>query len=96
MVIAILIDMKLTTAQQTAWNRILNHETLNPDEAYHTVWSPEKDFTATYKSGHSYTWFAKYVYGTFNTATLKALEKKGLIKLHKIGGAYNSDTIEII
>ena len=88
------ISMKLTTAQQTAWNRILNHKTLNPDEAYRgDVYSPEKDFTSQVTS---YTWFAKYVYGTFNTATLKALEKNGLIRLHEIGGAYNSDTIEII
>ena len=89
--------MKLTPAQQIAWNRILNHKTLNPDEAYGgDVYSPEKDWTSHYNSGGSYIWYANRVYGTFNTATLKALEKKGLIKLHEIGGAYNSDTIEIL
>ena len=86
--------MKLTTAQKKAWDKILNHKTLNPDEAYGgDVYSPEKDFTS---NNASYTWFAKYVYGTFNTATLKALEKHGLIKIHEVGGAYHSDTIEII
>ena len=89
--------MKLTNAQKTAWDKILNHETLNPDEAYrHNVYSPEKDFTSHFDSGHSYTWYANRIYGTFNTATLKALEKKGLIKIHEIGGSYNSDTIEIL
>lgn len=89
--------MKLTSAQSKAWDKILNHKTQNPDESYGgDVYSPAQDFTSHYKSGNSYTWYAKYVYGTFNTATLKALESKGLIKIHEIGGAYNSDTIEII
>jgi hypothetical protein len=89
--------MKLSNAQKIVWEKILNHETLNPDEAYHyNVYSPAEDYTDYYGNGLSHTWYAKYVYGTFNTATLKALEKKGLIILHDIGGHYNNDTIEII
>jgi len=87
---------KLTKAQNEAWNKILNHEILNPDEAYSQVYSPPTDYTVTYDSGSTHTWYAKFVYGTFNTATLKALEKKGLIKIHFIGGSYNSDIIEIL
>ena len=35
------------------------------------------------------------VYGRFNTTTLKALESKGLIKVHKFGGL-GLDDIEIL
>ena len=85
--------MALTKAQQIAWDKIRNHETLNPDEVYWQVFSPKVDWVSP-DTGR--IWYANKVYGTFNTATLKALEKKGLIKLHEIGGAYGSDTIEIL
>jgi len=91
--------MKLTKAQQEAWDRINNRKIVGPDS--HTigpygVFQPPEDYTAKYKSGREYTWYANRVYGTFNTATLKALEKKGLVKVHFFGGNYGTDIIEII
>ena len=86
--------MKLSKAQQEAWDKIQNHIILTPDNAYrHHTWSPETDWTS---EKTDYTWYANRIYGTFNTATLKALEKNGLIKVHEFGGHYNTDTIEII
>ena len=70
---------------------------MTPDKASQSdVWSPAEDWTQEYKSGRSTTWYANRVYGIFNTATLKTLEKKGLIKVHEFGGAHYSDTIEIL
>jgi len=89
--------MKLSNAQQIAWDKIRNFKTLTPDKASQSdVWSPAEDWTQEYKSGRSTTWYANRVYGIFNTATLKTLEKKGLIKVHEFGGAHYSDTIEIL
>lgn len=86
--------MKLTKAQQEAWDKIRNFKTRNPDEAYLSdVWSPAQDWT---NKSETKTWHANRVYGIFNTATLKALERKGLIKVHHFGGAHFSDTIEIL
>lgn len=88
---------KLTNAQQLTWDAIKNHQTMNPDEAYQTdVFSPAEDWTQEFESGGSHTWYANRVYGKFNTATLKALEKRGLIKVHEFGGAHFSDAIEIL
>lgn len=88
--------MKLSEAQQKTWDAIKNFKTMNPDKASHETFSPAEDWTMEFKSGGTHTWYANRVYGTFNTATLKALEKKGLIKVHEFGGAYMSDTIEIL
>lgn len=91
--------MTLSKAQQEAWDKIKNFKTLTPDIAYQSdVFSPAEDWTDTVSiSGQrGYTWYANRVYGKFNTATLKALEKKGLIKVHEFGGAHYSDTIEIL
>lgn len=90
--------MTLSKAQQEAWNKIKNFKTLTPDKAnnWSDVFSPAEDWTQEFKSGGSKTWYANRVYGKFNTATLKALEKKGLIKVHHFGGGAYSDTIEIL
>jgi hypothetical protein len=57
------------------------------------AWKCEADWTS---ERTNYTWKAGRVYGRFNTATIKALEKLGLIKIHEIGGGVMPDTIEII
>jgi hypothetical protein len=41
-----------------------------------------------------YVWRAGRVYGSWNTSTIKALEKRGLIKIHSIGG-WMSDEVEL-
>jgi hypothetical protein len=41
-------------------------------------------------------WKGGWVFGAFNTATLKALEAKGLIKVHQFGGSHGRDEIEIL
>jgi len=91
--------MKLSKAQQEAWDRIQNRQIVGPDShsvGPYGVFQPPEDYTAKYKNGHEYTWYANRVYGTFNTATLKALEKKNLIKVHFFGGNYGTDIIEIL
>ena len=88
--------MKFSKAQQTAWDSIQNHIIETPDKVWNSVFSPPYDYTDTYESGNSHTWYANRVYGVFNTATIKCLEKKGLIKIHKIGGSYMTDEIEIL
>ena len=92
---------KLTKAQQEAWDRIQNHETLNPDNAYrYNVYSPAEDWTKEFIHNGEVigekTWYANRVYGMFNSATLRALEKKGLIKVHEFGGSHYPDEIEIL
>jgi len=91
--------MKLSKAQQEAIDKINNRKITGFDD--HTVgpygvFEPPEDYTAKYENGHEYTWYANRVYGTFNTATLKALEKKNLIKVHFFGGNYGTDIIEIL
>lgn len=89
--------VKLSKAQRDALDKIRNHEILTPDQAYHYhVFSPPEDWTQKYESGNSHTWYASRVYGRFNTATLKSLEKKGLIKVHRFGGVHMDDEIEIL
>ena len=88
----------LSIAQQEAIDRINNRKIVGPDIPVgpYGVFEPPEDYTAKYENGHEYTWYANRVYGTFNTTTLKALEKKGLIKVHFFGGNYGTDIIEIL
>ena len=75
--------MKLTKAQQEAWDRINNRKITGPDDntvGPYGCFEPPTDYMVRYESGREYTWYANRVYGTFNTATLKALEKKALLK----------------
>lgn len=41
-------------------------------------------------------WKGGLVYGRWNTATLKAIEAAGHIKIHEIGGVSGCDAVEII
>lgn len=90
--------MKLSKTQQTAWDRIQNRAIESPKTA-RGDFSPPEDITIVWhdmKGSPSHTWYANRVYGVFNTLTLKALERRGLIKVHAFGGAYFSDTIEVL
>lgn len=85
--------MKLTKAQQAAWDEINNRLIELPDNVFAgRTYSPPYDYKA---DDFDYTWYADRVYGSFNTATLKALEKKRLIKVHKFGGS-SGDIIEVV
>ena len=86
--------MKLSKAQQEAWYKIRHFVIGSPCQVQPTVFMPDKEYVS--KSGN-YTWKPGLIYGyAFNTATIKCLEKKGLIKIHEIGGAQGSDVIEIL
>ena len=86
--------MNLTKAQELALDSIINHITTTPDRVGgYTPFSPPCDW---HSPSVKKVWYANRVYGKFNTATLKALEKKGLIKIHEIGGRHYADEIEIL
>ena len=86
--------MNLTKAQETAWEEIRDHITASPDLVLGgTPFSPPCDW---HSPSTNTVWYANRIYGRFNTATLKVLERKGLIKIHKIGGERLDDIIEIL
>ena len=85
---------KLTPAQQRTFSQILDAKPSTPDKVIHGAWLQVSDWTSV-KTGH--TWKAGRVYGRFNTSTLKALEKKGLIRVHFYGPTGGScDEIEVM
>jgi CTP-dependent riboflavin kinase len=84
---------KLTPAQQRTFNQILDAKPSTPDKVICGAWLQVADWTSV-KTGH--TWKGGRVYGSFNTSTLKALEKKGLIRVHGFGTVCTSDIIEVI
>lgn len=86
--------MNLTKAQELTLDKIRNHITTTPDRVYgNEPYSPPCDWSSP---SINKIWYADRVYGKFNTATLKALEKKGLIKVHEFGKQHYSDEIEIL
>lgn len=83
---------EMSKAQQKAWQQITSAPVGTPTTVYGWTWKCVEDWTSP-SSGH--TWKSGMVYGTFNTATIRALEKAGLIKIHEVGGGQFPDTIEI-
>jgi len=84
---------KLTPAQQRTFDQILNAKPNTPDNVISGAWLQVSDFTSP---GINYTWKGGRVYGSFNTATLKVLENKGLIRVHEFGIGWRNDTIEVL
>jgi len=85
---------KLTPAQQRTFNQILDAKPSTPDKVFCGAWLQVADWTSV-KTGR--TWKGGRVYGSFNTSTLKALEKKGLIRVHFYGPTGgSSDEIEVM
>lgn len=88
----------LTKAQTETWGKIRNHVIGTPDCLQPSCFTPNKEYKAFNDAGENYcTWTPGLIYGgCFSTATLKVLERKGLIKVHFFGGADRDDIVEIM
>lgn len=82
---------KLTPAQARTYAQITEAPTSTPDKVLCGAFFLADDFS----SGAS-RWNGNRVYGPFNTATLKCLELKGLIKVHRFGIGWRKDEIEVL
>jgi hypothetical protein len=91
---------KLTPAQARTFAQIIEAQPNTPDNVIYGAWLQVEDWsrTSTLPDGKTFTsrWNGNRVYGAFNTATLKCLETKGLIKVHHFGGSYRVDEIEVL
>jgi hypothetical protein len=90
---------KLTPAQARTFAEIIDAKPNTPDKVLSGAWRQVEDFSKTSTiNGHTIavSYNGNRVYGRFNTATLKSLEAKALIKVHKFGGSYSTDEIEIL
>jgi hypothetical protein len=91
---------KLSPAQARTYAQILEAQPSTPNKVYHGAWLQVEDWTTTYDRADGTTgtilWPGNRVYGAFNTATLKCLEAKGLIKIHRFGGSWQIDEIEVL
>ena len=91
---------KLTPAQARTLAQITEAQPSTPDKVTYGAWLQVDDWSCTIilPNGEPYArlWNGNRVYGTFNTATLKSLEKKGLIRVHRFGGSWMTDEIEVL
>ena len=90
---------KLTPAQARTFAEIIEAKPNNPSNVLYGAWLQVADYSDTSTiNGHTITvsYNGNRVYGRFNTATLKSLEAKGLIRVHRFGGSYQTDEIEIL
>ena len=90
---------KLTPAQARTFAEIIEAKPNTPSKVLWGAWLQVDDYSNTSTiNGHTITvsFNGNRVYGRFNTATLKSLETKGLIKVHRYGGSYRTDEIEIL
>ena len=83
--------MKLTPKQLKTLGEITNAPVGTPNTVRGWTWKCVEDFVRPY-----HTWHAGWVYGRFNSATLRALQRAGLIRIHRLGGAYIADELEMI
>ena len=83
---------KLTKAQARTFAEIIEAKPNTPDKVLCGAWFQVEDFV----SPDNKRWNGNRVYGPFNTATLKCLESKGLIKVHKFGIEWRNDEIEVL
>lgn len=90
---------KLTPAQARTLAEITDAPTTTPDKVFCGAffladdWSNTKTINGRTIATH---WNGNRVYGAFNTATLKCLEAKGLIKVHQFGTQWRIDEIEVL
>jgi hypothetical protein len=90
---------KLSTAQSRTFTEITEAKPNTPDKVFGGPWRQVEDYSNTSTiNGHTITvrYNGNRVYGQFNTSTLKALEKKGVIMVHKFGGSHRCDEIEVL
>lgn len=83
---------KLSAAQIKAWNEIKTAAVSMPNKWYGGTFKCESDYVS--ESGSK--WAGGMVYGMFNTKTIQAIESAGLIKIHRVGGSFGDDEIEVI
>lgn len=84
---------KLTPAQARTFAQIVEAQPNTPDNVICGAWLQVEDWVSP-KTAHR--WNGNRVYGAFNTATLKCLEAKGLIKVHEFGTEWRNDEIELL
>ena len=92
--------IKLSAAQARTYSAIVEAQPNTPNRVVAGVWYQAEDFISRYTRNDgtlsTIIWPGNRVYGAFNTATLKSLEKKGLILVHRFGGSWRSDEIEVL
>ena len=86
---------KLSKAQEKMLNEIQSAEITTPDKSYGGWMTVSEDWTS---NETDFIWKAGKIYARYkNSATLKALEKKGLIKIHQLGGSHcGTDIVSIL
>lgn len=89
-----MLKAKLSPAQERTYNEIINAPHLTPDEAYGTFYL-EEDYASSYALSDgteiTHRWKGGLVYSVnFLDATLRVLERKGLIRVYEYGGAFNA------
>lgn len=83
--------IKLSKAQKKMLDAIKNAEITTPDNSYGNWFTPPENWTSE-KTG--YTWESGKYYAHYqNSATLRCLEKKGLITIHQLGGSFTGTDI---
>ena len=85
------MTIKLTPAQARTYAQITEAPTSTPDKVLRGAFFLADDFSSS-----ASRWNGNRVYGPFNTATLKCLESKGLIKVHRFGIGWRDDEIEVL
>jgi hypothetical protein len=92
--------IKLSAAQARTYSELTEAQPSAPNKIHHGAWLQVEEFISRYTRNDgtpsTIIWPGNRVYGAFNTATLKSLEKKGLIKVHRFGGSWRVDEIEIL
>jgi hypothetical protein len=89
----------LTAAQARTFTQIIEAPTTTPDKVLCGAYFLAEDWSSTMViNGKTITnrWNGNRVYGRFNSATLRTLEAKGLIRVHFDGGSHRPDEIEIL
>jgi hypothetical protein len=92
--------IKLSAAQARTYTQIIEAQPSTPNRVHHSAWLQVEDFVSRYTRNDGtpsiIVWPGNRVYGAFNTATLRSLEKKGLILVHRYGGSWMVDEIEVL
>ncbi len=96
---------KLTPAQARTYAQITEAPPMTPDKVLCGAFFLADDWTSTATVFDAVRGCdceitlrmnGNRVYGPFNTATLKCLEAKGLIKVHSFGVGHRHDEIEVL
>ena len=86
--------MKLSKAQQKAYEEIKNAPFNTPDKNFSgSPFKLKEDFVS---DSAGYVWVVGVVYGRFNSSTLKALARKGFIEIVELGDMVRNDIVKIL